>query len=444
MLSRTFHSVLARSMLAGEAALDPLADRMRRTLGRNWRWIRPLAKRYLQHFGAGTRPRRNQVVAFLRQDDGLTAAKIRYRQELRIAEWRNEPNAMQPVVTARAWNIPAIKSVGELASWLGCRPEELEWFADLKRLTSRGRTGSGDPLNHYHYRVLSKLGGSIRLIESPKAHLKEMQRKILTEILEKIPLHDAVHGFLKGRSIKTFCAPHLGRHVVLRMDLRDFFPSIRGGRVQTLFRIAGYPETVADLLGGICTNATPRGLWKAFTKGLNVERMPEARALYTWPHLPQGAPTSPALANLCAYRMDCRLAGLAKKACADYTRYADDLAFSGGDEFARSADRFAVRVAAIAIEEGFDVHHRKTRVMRRGVRQQLAGLVVNERVNVQRRDVDELKAILTNCMRYGPESQNREGHQAFREHLLGRISFVTMVNATKGAKLRKVFDQIRW
>jgi len=444
MLSRTFHSALARSMLAGETAFDPLADRMRRTLGRNWRWIRPLAKRYLQHFGASTRPRRNKVVAFLQQDDGLTAAKIRYREELRIAEWHNEPNAMQPVVTARAWNIPAIKSVGELANWLGCRPEELEWFADLKRLTSRGRTGTGDRLNHYSYRVLGKQDGALRLIESPKNRLKAMQRKILEEVLQGVAVHDAAHGFRIGRSIKTFAAPHVGRHVVLRMDLRDFFPSIRGGRVQVFFRTAGYPETVADLLGGICTNSTPRGFWRTLGRQIDVGRMVEARAFYAWPHLPQGAPTSPALANICSYRMDCRLAGLAKRAGAVYTRYADDLAFSGGEEFARSAERFAVRVAAIAMEEGFEVQHRKTRVMRRGVRQHLAGLVVNERVNVQRRDFDELKAILTNCARQGPESQNREGHKAFREHLLGRLSFVAMVNAAKGAKLQRVFEQIRW
>ncbi len=228
------------------------------------------------------------------------------------------------------------------------------------------------------------------------------------------------------------------------MDLRDFFPSIRGGRVQTLFRMAGYPEPVADLLGGICTNASPRGLWKTLGRGLDVERMAEARALYAWPHLPQGAPTSPALANLCAHRMDCRLVGLAEKAGAVYTRYADDLVFSGGAEFARSVEPFAIRVAAIAMEEGFEAHHRKTRVMRQGVRQHVAGLVVNERVNVQRQDFDALKAILTNCVRHGAESQNREGHPAFREHLEGRVSFVSMVNKARGEKLKRILERIDW
>jgi len=95
----------------------------------------------------------------------------------------------------------------------------LEWFADLKRMNAR--TGNGDgPVSNYHYRVLAKKSGSIRLIEAPKKKLKELQRVILRELLEKIPSHPAAHGFVRGRSIKTFAAPHVGRMVVLRMDLR--------------------------------------------------------------------------------------------------------------------------------------------------------------------------------------------------------------------------------
>jgi hypothetical protein len=142
--------------------------------------------------------------------------------------------------------------------------------------------------------------------------------------------------------------------------------------------------------------------------------------------------------------VDCRLSGLAKAAGAVYTRYADDLAFSGEAGFGRCVGRFAVQAAAILMEEGFAVHHRKTRVMRRGVRQHLAGLVINEHANVVRADFDRLKAILTNCVRYGAESQNREGHPAFRLHLEGRVAFVEMVNPAKGRRLRKVFEEIEW
>jgi hypothetical protein len=226
--------------------------------------------------------------------------------------------------------------------------------------------------------------------------------------------------------------------------LRDFFPTFRAARVQTLFRTLGYPEPVADLLAGICTNVAPRYLWSGSRVDIGPPQLQEARALYARPHLPQGAPTSPALANLCAYRVDCRLGGLAQAIGVEYTRYADDLAFSGDGTFERQQGRFSTHVAAILLEEGFAVNHRKTRLMRQGVRQHLAGLVANQRINVPRTDFDRLKATLTNCVRLGPESQNRESHPSFRSHLEGRIGFVQMINPAKGARLRTIFEQIKW
>jgi RNA-directed DNA polymerase len=448
MLSASFYSALTRSILAGEPAVDSIAGRLSGTLGENWRWIRTLARHYVNTFGTQVRPKRRGVIEFLKADEGLRRAEIKHKGKLRVEQWLTEPIAMQPANAARTWPIPAIKTVGELAAWLGLSAGELEWFADLKRLCARTGDGAG-PVSHYHYKALAKWGGNIRLgnirlIEAPKKRLKELQRVILSELLDRIPSHPAAHGFLKGRSIKTFAAPHVGRRVVLRMDLQDFFPSISGPRVQALYRTAGFPDAVADLLGGICTNAAPRRLWRNIGKGLDPMAMAEARALYAWPHLPQGAPTSPALANLCAYRVDCRLSGLAESAGAIYTRYADDLAFSGDEAFEKCVERFAVHAAAILLEEGFIVHHRKTRIMRRGVRQYLAGLVTNERINVVRADFDRLKATLTNCVRYGPESQNREGHASFRLHLEGRVGFVEMVNSAKGLRLRRIFEQIQW
>ncbi|HEX8711344.1 MAG TPA: reverse transcriptase family protein [Terracidiphilus sp.] len=348
---------------------------------------------------------------------------------------------MRPAAAAAHWQIRRIESVRELAEWLRLSESELEWFADLKSIAAR----SGEVrLRHYWCQVHQKTSGGVRLIEAPKIHLKQFQRRILEEILNPIPAHPAVHGFMKGRSIKTFAAPHVGRRVVLRMDLKDFFPSFGGRRIQAFFRTAGYPEPVADLLGGLCTTATPRDVWKQAGFAMSGEELFAAKQLYGRPHLPQGAPTSPALANLCAYRMDCRLNGLAEAAGAAYTRYADDLAFSGDEAFAREVERFAVRAAAIAFEEGFAVHHRKTRIMRRGVRQHLAGVVTNERLNVVRADFDRLKAILTNCVRRGPDSQNRAKYPSFRMHLEGRVAFVEMINPEKGARLRRIFAKIQW
>jgi retron-type reverse transcriptase len=367
----------------------------------------------------------------------------KYKGEVRIAEWLAAQPAMQPAHAARTWPVPRIETAAELAAWLGVSVGDLEWFADLKRINGRAAKGEG-PVSHYHYRILAKENGNIRLIEAPKTRLKELQRVILAELLDNVPVHAAAHGFVKRRSIRTFAAPHVGQRVVLRMDLKDFFPSIAAARVRGFFRTVGYPEAVADLLGGICTNASPRRMWETLRNGVDPLAMADARILYGRPHLPQGAPTSPALANLCGWRVDCRLSGLAKTAGATYTRYADDLAFSGGEELERSVERFASLAAVILLEEGFTVHHRKTRVMRQGVRQYLAGLVTNEKVNVVRADFDRLKAILTNCVRHGAESQNREDHPAFRQHLDGRVGFVEMVNPVKGARLRKTFQEIDW
>jgi len=352
---------------------------------------------------------------------------------------------MQPAAAAQVWSVPAIESVRTLAEWLRLSESELQWFADLKGLQSKPNLhGTGSKLTHYYYRTLSKKTGSLRLIEEPKPHLKQMQRRILSEILDRVPVHPAVHGFVRGRSIQTFAAPHVGRRVVLRMDLQDFFPSFAARRVQAFFRTAGYPESVADLLGGLCTNVAPRNIWKDLEPGTGRSLVRYVQSLYSRPHLPQGAPTSPALANICAYRIDCRLNGLAQATGAAYTRYADDLVFSGDEGFEKCVERFSLHVAAILIEEGFAVHHRKTRIMRQGVRQYMAGLVANQRVNVVRTDFDRLKATLHNCVRHGPQSQNREAHPSFRSHLEGRVGFVETINPEKGRRLRQILERIQW
>ena len=404
MPNPAFLGALARSFLAGEPGVEAILARAAGMLGKRHRWLKPLALRYVETFGGQTRPRRRDVIRFLADE----------RLKFSVQRWVTADAKMQPVPAAEAWEIPPLETVGALTDWLHLDPGQPEWFADLRGIGHK----------HYYYRLLTKADGGVRLIEAPKSGLKYLQRRILSHILERIPPHPAVHGFVKRRSIKTFAAPHTGQRVVLRMDLQDFFPSLHAARIQAFFRTIGYPEPVADLLGGICTTSAPRALCKLLP-------------LHTQPHLPQGAPTSPALANLCFWRMDCRLAGLARSAGAAYTRYADDLAFSGGEAFERCVDRFPLQVAAILGDEDFRVNHRKTRIMRQGVRQHLAGLVVNDDINIRRTDFDLLKAILTNCVRRGPGGENRA-------HLEGRVGFVESINPAKGLRLRRIFDQISW
>jgi hypothetical protein len=441
MANRSLVSVLARAFLAGEPGLDQMVTRSHHALGRSWDWIPPLAQRYLESVDGGTRQRHRDVIAFISQDAGYRRAVRKHFDALSVQHWLTAPAQMRPVQAARSWGLPVIESVAALADWLWLEFGDLEWFADLKLL---GLKQIASRLRHYHYRVFSTSSGSIRLIESPKRRLRKLQREILSGILECIPPHPAAHGFVKGRSIRTFAAPHAGQRVVLRMDLRNFFASIGLARIQAAFRTLGYPEPIAELLSGICTNATPRDTWNYLDAELDAATLHDARDLYARRHLPQGAPSSPALANICAFRLDCRLMGLAKAAGAEYTRYADDLAFSGGSDFERRVKRFSTHVAAILLEEGFSAHHRKTRIMRSGVRQHLAGIVINERLNVFRADFDLLKAVLTNCARLGPESQNRAGHPAFRSHLEGRVAFIEMVNSVKGERLRAILrsDQV--
>jgi len=424
---------LASAFRAGPWTLRSMVERGKAACPRGGAAIRTIARRVRAvHF---TPPPLDALGALLHAD--ALAAKVCLFGMGRC--YFVEPRMTPRGAAAPAWQVPALISAGQLAEWLGVTVAELDWLADIRGWTTKQPEMK---LRHYVPTWQPRRRGRFRLIESPKPTLKRIQRRILHDLLEHIPPHSAAHGFRRGRSIVSYAEPHVGRRIVLRFDLRDFFPSVRASRVRALFRVAGYPDEVARLLMGLCTTRMPLETWESRPDPQpSDERLGER---LRGRHLPQGAPTSPALANLCARRLDARLAGLATKCEAAYTRYADDLAFSGGDVLARNARRFQTAVAVIAAEEGFDLHVQKSRFMKRGVRQQLAGIVVNERPNIRRAVYDELKAILTNCRRHGAATQNRAGHADFRGHLLGRIAFVAMVHPQRGAKLRGMFDRIAW
>lgn len=434
---------LAEAFLAGPWDIDSLVARGGRVLGRRYRWLRPVAERVLAAYPARPRPRVVRLAEFLSEDVGLQRAREKLKLKLRFTKWQEPEMAPAPGPPA-SWPVPAIAKPSDLAAFLDLAPNLLDWLADCQ---AREGDDPVERLRNYRYRWVGKPSGLLRLIEAPKPRLKQLQRKLLDAILMAIPPHDAAHGFRPGRSVTTFVAPHVGQTLVLKMDLRDFFISITGARVFAIYRTAGYPEAVARLLTGLCTNTVPSSICNPLEteRDLAVSTANwRSRRQYREPHLPQGAPTSPALANLVAYRLDARLAGLAQAADARYTRYADDLVFSGGESFARSIARFPTHVAAIALDEGFHIQHKKTRVMRQGVRQRAAGVVINQKINITRDDYDQLKATLCNCARHGPQSQNGAGVADFRAHLAGRVNHVARLNPQRGERLMRLFERIVW
>ncbi len=332
------------------------------------------------------------------------------------------------------WGLPLFFTPDELADWLGLHVGRVAWLAD--RVTWH-RSVPLEKRCHYGHRFLRKRNGDWRLIEAPKPVLKEVQRKIHSEILRRVPIHPNAHGFARGRSIVSNARPHVGQQVILKLDLANFYTTIGYPRVVAIFRSIGYSREAAIWLARLTTSRVPHNL--KVPKGGKCNLY-----YYRQRHLPQGAPTSPALANLSAYSLDVRLSGMARAFGAKYTRYADDLTFSGDRRWERSLSTFIPLVQQIIQSERFFVQHEKRQVVRRSRRQVVTGVVVNERTGVCRPDYDRLKAILHNCIRHGPSTQNRSNVPDFRSHLSGRIAHVCQLDAAKGARLRQWFEQIDW
>src|SRR5262249_3452074 len=159
--------------------------------------------------------------------------------------------------------------------------------------------------------------------------------------------------------------------------------------------------------------------------------------------LPQGACTSPGLSNQVAKRLDRRLRGLVAKLGLTYTRYADDITFSGDGELNARVGYLMARVRHIAEEEGFAVNAKKSRVQRRNTAQRVTGLVVNDKPTVSRKEIRRLRAILHRARHEGLDQQNRDGRPHFHAWLLGKIAYVSMVRPDVGARLKAVLDAVQ-
>jgi retron-type reverse transcriptase len=307
-----------------------------------------------------------------------------------------------------AAELPVLHDAPALAAALGIS------IAALRFLTYHRR---GATLVHYHRFGIPKKTGGIRAISAPKPTLAAAQRWVLGAILEKLETRPPAHGFVRHRSIVTNASPHVGRKVVVNLDLESFFPTLGFRRVKGLFAKMGYAESVATVLALLCTEP-PRLEARLDGKRLWIalgDRM-----------LPQGACTSPAITNLVCRKLDTRLAGIARHFGFHYTRYADDLTFSGDDR--AEVGRLLGCVRKVLKDEGFVEHGDKTHVMGRGRRQEVTGVVVNEKLSLARDDKRALRAILHNAAKNGLSAENRDGREDFAAYLRGRVAFACMVD----------------
>jgi retron-type reverse transcriptase len=324
----------------------------------------------------------------------------------------------------QAQNLPILATPSDVAQALGITIPRLRWLAHHSEAAG---------VTHYIRFTIPKKSGGTRNLSAPHRDLAAAQEWILTNILKKIPTHNAAHGFVPTRSTLTNAKPHVNRHVVVNTDLENFFPTITFPRVAGIFRQLGYSPAAAAILALLCTECPRRQVIYA-GKIFHVATGPRA--------LPQGACTSPALSNLAARRMDSRLAGIAIKLNWTYTRYADDLSFSADKESADKVGYLLARVRHIAQDEGFAVNETKTRVLRQAAAQSVTGIIVNQRPNIPRKQVRRIRAILHRAKTEGLKAQNKQNLPHFDSWLRGMIAYIHMVNPQQAKPLRESYQAL--
>lgn len=272
-------------------------------------------------------------------------------------------------------------------------------------------------LNAYHTFTIPQTE-KLRTITAPSRPLKQRQRWVLQEILSKVGISEHAHGFEPGRSIKTNALLHADSKYALCMDIKDFFPSIHYDSIANVFRSIGYSPSASRLLADLCSyNKT----------------------------LPQGAPTSPKLANIIFKPLDEKLAAIAKEESAIYSRYADDLTFSSDHDM----NGIFNRVKQLLESFGFYLNEEKIHNYGPDIPKRITGLVVqNGTVRVPKYFKRMLRQEIHYCLKYGVlthlENTKSVRFINYREHLYGKAYFINMVEPKEGRMYLEKLDQIEW
>ncbi len=252
------------------------------------------------------------------------------------------------------------------------------------------------------YRTFSikKRNGNMREISEPLPDLKSIQKWVKDEILDSMPISPFSKAYVKSRSIKDNAKFHRNQRTVLTIDIKDFFPSITFWNIYNVFKKLGYKHNVSTFLANLCS--------------LNGS-------------LPQGAPTSPMISNAVCYTLDYRLGEYAKKNKLRYTRYADDLTFSGDINISH----LLYTLKKILLEYGFTINTSKTRISNRNSRQEVTGIVVNSKLQLPRSFRRDIRQQMYFIKKYGLDSHLsmiNETRRNYIYHLFGQINHVLFVN----------------
>lgn len=373
--------------------------------------------------------KREQTRAANKQKKLDKAARWKLLQEKQIIYLGKEvsyglSNTESDISTLNKYGLPVFRDVIELA-------ENMEvTLADIRYLLYHRKVSKK---SNYHTFTIPKKSGGVRTISAPKGKLKRLQHWVLNNVLNVILFDEHAHGFITGKSICTNATPHIGKDIVINIDLKNFFPTITYKRVKGLFSKLGYSEQIATIFALICTE-TPYD--KVEMDGVEYFVQKAERVL------PQGSPASPAISNLIAFRLDKKIEGLAAKYDFTYTRYADDLSFSTSANNDKQIARLLFFLEKIIASEGLTINTEKTTIMRKGRQQRVTGIVVNEKLNIPREDMRRFRALLHNISVNGWKNQKWKGTQALAQSIKGYISFVKMVNPQRGLQFENTLAQI--